>query len=176
MIELLRANLDYTVFALAFLAALAVISIWLKATGRSSLAPLLAWTCLVLVLVGGWFLVDGAGRRERYRLRTRIEGLAPTYADELRRMGHAKITLETPPDDAAYLAMVHKQIRWLELNHAVADIYTFRKRSEGNRMIIDSETDYDHNGTYEGDREQRTPIGEVWDRAGPYLNRAHVGA
>ena len=82
-----------------------------------------------------------------------IQGLAPTYADELRSMGHSKITLDTQPDDPLYLKMIDKQIRWLKMNQVVADIYTFRKHPDGNQLIVDSETDYDRNGKYDGNYE-----------------------
>ena len=91
-----------------------------------------------------------AGDRERARLRSRIEGLAPTYASELEEMGHARITQDTDPNDELYQSMIKKQIRWLELNRTIADIYTCRRHPEGNRLIVDSETDYDRNTKYEG--------------------------
>ena len=136
---------------------------------------LLTWILVPGVLVAGWFLVRAAGEREHDRLRQRIEGLAPTYAEELSLMGHSKITVDTPPDDPLYLAMIEKQIRWLELNPSVADVYTFRHHPDGNQLIIDSETDYDGNLTYEGDREGRTEIGEIWEEKNEQLELAYEG-
>ncbi len=40
---------------------------------------------------------------------------------------------------------------------------------------MDSETDYDHNGVYEGDRESRTVIGEIWDEDNESIGRAYQG-
>ena len=42
-------------------------------------------------------------------------------------------------------------------------------------LLVDSETDYDHNGRYEGAREQRTPPGEVYTDITPALERAFRG-
>lgn len=130
---------------------------------------------LILVLLPGWFLVENAENQAYQRLRNRIEGFAPIYANELSAMGHEKITPDTPPDDPLYLAMIEKQIRWLELNPLVADIYTYRKHPQGNELIVDSETDYDHNGSYEGDRESRTEIGEVWVEFSDAIDRVFAG-
>jgi signal transduction histidine kinase len=40
---------------------------------------------------------------------------------------------------------------------------------------VDSETDYDHNGKYEGEREARTAIGEVYEEDEALLARAFAG-
>tara|TARA_R110002096_G_scaffold40688_7_gene110355 strand:+ start:3071 stop:4651 length:1581 start_codon:yes stop_codon:yes gene_type:complete len=133
------------------------------------------WVVLMVVMVPGWFLVERAGKKEHTRLRSRIEGFAPTYAEELSTMGHSEVTAKTLPEDSRYLAMISKQIRWLELNPGVADIYTFRRHPDGNELIVDSETDYDRSGTYEGSREARTEIGEVWNEFNPAIMDAFAG-
>ena len=167
--------MDYFLFTLVCLVAVIAITIFLRRSHRSDRAQILTWVFVIAVLGAGWFLVNAAGERERTRLRQRIEGLAPTYAEGLSSMGHAKITLETPADDPLYLAMIEKQMRWLELNRSVADVYTFRYHPDGNQLIVDSETDYDHNGKYEGDRESRTEIGELWDEQNEQLELAYRG-
>ncbi|QDV68486.1 Signal transduction histidine-protein kinase BarA [Rosistilla carotiformis] len=166
---------DYVLFATLSLLALAVISYWLRNTARGNRTVVIAWGWLPLLLLGGYFLVDAAGRHEKRRLQKRIEGLAPTYAEELRSMGHAQITPATAPDDPLYLAMIEKQIRWLQINRAVADIYTFRKSPEGNQLVVDSETDYNRDGRYSGDRERRTVIGEVWTEKDDAISKAYSG-
>jgi hypothetical protein len=103
-------------------------------------------------------------------------GYVPTYAEELARMGHAQLTLETAADDPGYLAMIDAEKRWLAANTSIADIYTFRKRADGKIvLLVDSETDYDRNGSIEGEREQRTAIGEVYEEATPFLELAFEG-
>ena len=166
---------DYAIFTSISTIALAVVSTWLWCSGRADRSLIVAWLLLVTVLVGGWFLVDQAGSRERARLQKRIEGLAPTYAGELERMGHAQITLDTPPDDPRLLAMIDAQLRWLKVNPGVTDIYTFRRHPDGNQLFVDSETDYDRNGLYEGEREQRVEIGEIWKEENASLEAAYQG-
>lgn len=175
MAESLAQHLDYATFTSISIVALIIISTWLWRSGRGDRSLVVAWLLLATVLVAGKYLVDHAGLRERIRLRTRIEGLAPTYAGELQRMGHAQIDLNTAPDDPRYLAMIEAQIRWLKVNPGVADVYTFRRHRDGNQLIVDSETDYDGNGIYEGDEEQRTVIGEVWEEKDPALEAAYGG-
>jgi signal transduction histidine kinase/DNA-binding response OmpR family regulator len=166
---------DYAIFAIISIVGLAIASMWMWRSGRSDRSLTLAWLLLAATLVAGWFLVNQAGERERVRLRRRIEGLAPTYAGELERMGHAQIEVGTPPDDSRYREMIDAQIRWLKVNQAVADVYTFRRHPDGNQLIVDSETDYDRNGAYEGEREQRTEIGEVWEEKDDVLEAAYAG-
>lgn len=172
---------DYVVFCLLCLLAAGAIHRWLHCAAKKREDPVdrqaMAgmWAALALVLAPGWFVAEYFGNGENARLRARIEGLAPTYAEELTEMGHASITVDTPPDDPIYLAMIQQQIRWLELNRAVADIYTFRKSPEGNALIVDSETDYNHDGKYEGDREKRTKIGEIWEETSATITAARDG-
>jgi len=171
----LRYSLDYAAFVIAAATASIVILIWLRRRDGGPHAHRHVLILLPIILLVGWFFVSLAGDRERNRLRTQIEGLAPTYAEELQEMGHADITLETDPNDPTYLAMIEKQRRWLAINHAVSDIYTFRDHEKGNQLIVDSETDYDRDGKFTGDRESRTEIGEIWQEESPFLVRAHAG-
>lgn len=172
---ILRYSLDYAAFALVSVLVSAGTLIWLRRRdgGHQTYRHILL--SLFAVFVVGWFLVTHAGNLERDRLLFQIEGLAPTYAEELQGMGHAKITTDTDADDPLYLAMIEKQRRWLDLNHAVADIYTFRSHADGNELIVDSETDYDRDGQYVGERESRTVIGEIWTEDSPLLVRAYDG-
>lgn len=174
-VALVVSGLDYAIFALIFILTLISISIWLWRHGAGKGPLFVIWSFIATLLIVGWFLVEYAGNREQNRLRKQIIGLAPTYASELQAMGHEKIDLDTDPQNLLYRQMIEKQIRWLELNNAIADIYTFRQHPDGNQLIVDSETDYDRNGLYEGDRESRTTIGEIWPESNEFLERAFAG-
>ena len=132
---------------------------------------------LLAVLAGGWRLTEVAGNQARAQAEQMVCGYAPTYAEEMEHLGHAALGLDTAPDDPRYLAMIQAEIRWEASNPGVADIYTFRKRPDGKIVLmVDSETDYNRDGKYEGDKEQRTAIGEVYDEATPFLESAFTGA
>ncbi len=132
----------------------------------------LAWVLLLVVLVPGWFYVEAAGNRAAAELERLVSAMGPTYAGELERMGHAIIDLQTPPDDPRYLAMIEAEKRWLAVNRNVSDIYTFRRLGNGVVLVVDSETDYDRNGEFAGERESRTAIGEPYPNRIPALERA----
>ena len=56
------------------------------------------------------------------------------------------------------------------------DIYTYKRGPDGTvRLIVDSETDYDHNGRFEGERESRTGIGEAYEDTRETLAAAFRG-
>ncbi len=168
--------LDYPLFAAASLAAFLAIDVWLRRPERKSRLPTGAWAFVALVLCVGWLLVDAAGNHEKKRIQNMVEGFAPTYALETTRMGHDRVGLQTRLDDPLYLALIDAQIRWLAVNPLVHDIYTFKKTPDGKIvLIVDSETDYDRNGVYEGERESRTPIGEVYEEADEALRKAFLG-
>ena len=132
----------------------------------------LAWILLLVVLVPGWFYVEAAGDRAAAELERLVSAMGPTYAGELERMGHATIDLRTPSDDPRYLAMIEAEKRWLTANRNVSDIYTFRRLGDGVVLVVDSETDYDRNGEFAGERESRTAIGEPYPNRIPALERA----
>ncbi|MEI8340261.1 MAG: ATP-binding protein [Verrucomicrobiota bacterium] len=173
----IKANADYLVFVGLWVGLFAIKNWWLVRTGRRYAISRSEWLFTLLIFIGGWILLDYSTIQEHSQIRDMISSMAPTYAQELERMGHAKITPNTPPDDPLYLSMIQAEIRWQKANPKVADIYTVRKLPNGrNVMIIDSETDYNHNGLYEGEREQRTPIGEVYPEKDEAMERAFRGA
>jgi signal transduction histidine kinase len=136
----------------------------------------IAWILLVLVLGFGWFYVESAGERAARDLERLVSSMAPTYARELELMGHADIGPQTPADDPRYLAMIEAEKRWLAANRSVSDIYTFRRIAGGAVvLVVDSETDYDRNGLFAGERESRTAIGEAYPNTIPALERAFAG-
>jgi len=134
---------------------------------------ILVFVILALGLGLGCFYVDAAGRRAASDLERLVSAMAPTYARELELMGHEHIELSTPPDDPRYLAMIEAEKRWLARNTKISDIYTFRKLADGrNVLIVDSETDYDRDERYTGERESRTAIGEAYPSYIPALELA----
>jgi signal transduction histidine kinase len=168
--------LDYSIFNLAVLAAFAGLHLWMRRTGREPQVPLALWAAVLALLLAGWFLTDAAGRSAMRQIRTMVEGFPPTYAHEIERLGHTAVTLETSRNDPAYLAMIDAEIRWEAANPSVADIYTMRRLPDGRvALIVDSETDYDRDGRYEGEREQRTAVGEIFDKDIAALNAAFGG-
>ncbi|MCM2374609.1 response regulator [Aporhodopirellula aestuarii] len=155
----------------------------------------LSFFVLIATLMVGCVLVEYVDRLQRRVLREQVIGIAPTYAIELQNLGHASITVDTPPDDPKYLSMIEAQKRWLKVNPQVADIYTFRMAPDGAKdaalspgtgppgseegvyqLIVDSETDYDRDGKFTGKLESRTRIGELFTTVNaPHIRQAFDG-
>ncbi|MBL8878693.1 MAG: response regulator [Phycisphaerales bacterium] len=156
-------QLDYIAFVIAGMLVYLAAQRLLRRKNAGSLSPPTALMIMSL-FAAGWWWVDAAGNNERSRLRRMVEGLAPTYAQELHRLGHERITPDTPGDDPTYLDLIEAEILWQRVNPAVADIYTFGQKTDGAIvLLVDSETDYNHDGEIDGDRESRTAIGEPYD-------------
>ncbi|MGE3773355.1 MAG: hypothetical protein AB7I32_10550, partial [Gammaproteobacteria bacterium] len=169
---------DFLVFAAVTVLSFVLLHWWLrrKAVGAHRGIPPLVWGLLLVLLTAGGYFADDFGHDARDKLERTVVGYAPTYALEMARLGHAAITLDTAPDEARYLALVEAQRRWLAVNPAIADIYTLRREADGTlRLNVDSETDYDRNGRYEGTRESRTDIGEALDEDTAALDAAFAG-
>ena len=72
-----------------------------------------AWVALASLIVGGAIVAETNGDRARNRLRDTLQGFAPTYAQELQRMGHARLSFDLDVEDPAYLSMIEAEKRWL---------------------------------------------------------------
>jgi hypothetical protein len=138
---------------------------WLVRRAREpALAGGVAVLCAAITIVGVQW-AERRARDEQARLQAMVQGMAPTYALEIERHRHADVGLGTAPDDPTYLALIQLEREWLAVNPTIADVYTVRVIEGVPRFVVDSETDYDHDGRYGDDREQRTPIGEEADFA-----------
>lgn len=169
-------NRDYLLFVLACTTLFGLLEWWLRwRSPRGSLSPV-AWPLLGALLITGWYLVEEGGRAESRRIQDFLQGVAPTYAQELSRMGHANLRPDTPPDDVNYLRMIEATKRWKAVNPVISDIYTFRKVDNVVRLMVSGETDYNHDGKFEGPREQRVPIGKEYPQADENMLQALDGA
>jgi PAS domain S-box-containing protein len=167
---------DYIIFCSVALAIYFAVHLWVWRRRDGGKMPLVSMVFVCFLLTGGWFWVESARLGEMEGLRTMVEGYAPTYAQEIERMGHSEITPETSADDPKYLAMIEAEKRWLAVNPRINDIYTMRRLPDGKVVIVvDSETDYDRNGRFEGPRENRTEIGEQYEQTEPALEAALDG-
>ncbi|MCK6447788.1 MAG: ATP-binding protein [Planctomycetes bacterium] len=160
----MSAGWHYFLFAAIVVIATAVTMRRLRALGFSAVNRRIGLLILVVTVLPGGLLIHRAEVDERARLVRTVEGFAPVYARETERLGHARLSLDTPEDDPTFLELIETQKRWLGANPRVADIYTF-KLLDASRVVlwVDAETDYDGNGIYEGDRESRTVLGEPYD-------------
>lgn len=141
---------------------------------------------LTLILGWGGFLViyslatllilrtnDQANQKRQME---KLLGYAPGYAWVMEELGHHQLNEATPANNPLYLKLIEYEKGWLKSNRFVTDIYTMKRRADGKTILmVDSETDYDGNGTIEGEREARTKIGEVYDKDLPELDQAFAG-
>jgi PAS domain S-box-containing protein len=172
----LRDNADYLVFAGSMAALFAAAAFILPRARRRATIPGQVFAVAAAVLLLGWRFAEEASRNARKQIERSVEALAPTYASELERMGHASITPETRPDDPRYLAIVDAILRWQAANQFAHDIYTIRAGPGGKHLlIVDPETDYDRDGRFAGKNERRTPIGTEYPEQDDGLDAALAG-
>lgn len=122
-----------------------------------------SWILLVSTVVVGGLIAEWIGNAARYRVRSTLETIAPIFGEYFEESGHDSIDLNTPSDDPRYLKLIEHQIDWLRRFPSINDVYTMRRLNDGRVvMLVDSETDYDHDGIFQGEREKRTSIGEPY--------------
>lgn len=176
IVAIFWAQRDFLALLAGSLGLLGLIAFWLHRHRRPAVLPRLVWLISGAVLCGGGWVVQRAGEHARRESIAQVSALAPTYAYELARMGHAQVTETTRPDDPLYLSLIEAQIQWEKLNPGINDIYTMRQRADGKYIfVVDSETDYDRDGNYTGENESRTAIGRVCSQPWKGLERAFQG-
>lgn len=144
-----------------------------KIRGAHSVWGAVSTLAYVFSTVGGVWLVNRALERNTQE---KLMGYAPSYAKVFEGSDLDRINANQNPEDETYLKLIDLQKHWLKVNPYVADIYTMTKNQAGQwYFVIDSETDYDGNGIYEGERESRTTIGEVYQKDLPELEQAWRG-
>jgi two-component system sensor histidine kinase/response regulator len=168
--------MDYVLFCTTTLVIFALSQYWAWRDSRDCGLLLGASVVLVSILLAGGLFYRSAKSDARASVEALLHGYAPTYAAEMTQHGHERVRLDTAADDPIYLKLIEQQKRWLAVNPAIADVYTFRRLADGEVvLVVDSETDYDRNGKIQGEREQRTVIGEVYEQATPALHQAFDG-
>jgi len=170
--------MDYALFALSVGALITAALARFRALNLRALGVVGGVGLVVLSCGTGVLLAEHAQERERQALVNTVAGFGPVYARETELLGHAQLSLDCAPDDPTYLQLIEAQKRWLEANPRIADLYTIRLRDDGSLVLfVDSETDYDRDGKYSGEREERTAIAEVyeWSGAQEPLDRALSG-
>ena len=148
---------------------------WLRKV-KFARSPWPIWILAVLLLGLGWRMSEQAGRRERNHVQSLTEAFAQLYGDEMEKRGHWRLSNDVAGNDSLYLNLIETEKTWEKLNPGLSDIYTLRKLPNGeNVFMVDSETDYNRNGKYDTEREQRTPIGEVYGNVDQGLESAFRG-
>ena len=169
-------RIDFVLLCLLVTAACCVIARRIRRKGPHFQLPGKSFIAAAVLVLAGGILAEWGARNQVEGLGRLFAGFGPTYAAEMRHHGHEFINESTPPDDPRYLEIIEMEKSWLSVNPVIADIYTFRKDRDGKiRLIVDSETDYNHNGKYDVEREQRTPIGELYEEATPKFFQALEG-
>lgn len=122
---------------------------------------------LCFSLVGIYGLTVTSQRNEAELLKSRLA----IMSESMKASKHYRLSENTMENDEIYLKIIDTEKTWLiAAEKFFDDIYTMRADDTGGiRLIVDSETDYDHSGKFDSDREQRTKIGEIYDKELPAL-------
>jgi len=159
-------NLDWLdlTFVTVLVSCAALVIAWMMRLGTRLWFTLPWIVALIFVLAGGGWVSAEAQKRESLKVQKAMLSVVPTYALAMQEGGHLKIRRDTASDDPTYLKIIQMQISRLRVNTDVADIYTMRPNENGEfEFVVDSETDYDHSGKIDSEREERTPIGYQYD-------------
>ncbi len=168
-------QLDTLAFLLGALGITLVVHLWLWRQHRARVPPF-TWFAIVVVLCSAAYIAQLARERAQVHMASMVAGYAPTYAAEPKLLGHAEVGTNTLSTSPRYLDLVAAEKRWLAENRSVNDIYTRRRAADGSvYFVVDSETDYERNGRFDGDREGRTAIGETFANRSRALAQAFAG-
>jgi len=173
--RVIQYQIDYLAFVAVSVLLFITITWSLRKLRPVAAMPRFTWPLLLVVLAGSWWPIQERGNQAKQEIETMLDTVAPTYAMELSRLGHAKINIDTAADDPTYRALVATQKKWLKLNSLIHEIYTMRKLPDGkNVLMVDSDSDYNRDGVIDA-LEQGSPIGTVYETFDAALEQALVG-
>ena len=159
--------------ALSCLSILLMLGVTWKVRLWKDRLPYLAvsWIILFGLLIAGTYSVNHVVYVAKKGLRDNLSGLAKSFAIALKDAGHEKITFETSDSDPLYWKMIAMMSEWQKQIPVAASIYTFRKNDEGEIVFICCPpADLNRDGIFEGEREERVPIGTIYDEDEEYIS------
>jgi signal transduction histidine kinase/ActR/RegA family two-component response regulator len=172
----MSSTTDYIIFIAACTGVFAFVQLVMRRTHTRRSLPWWSWAVLGIILGPTIYIARKHEHDKQLDLEHTVSGMGPTYVEELINADYLQLSLATAPDDATYLRLIEKQKRWLELNTGIADIYTMTMTDKGiPALLLDSETDYNRDGKYEGETEARTDIGELYEEEDASLLQAFEG-
>lgn len=102
--------------------------------------------------------------------------LLPPLSLQMQLGKHSQINSISKADNKIYLGLIDIQNRIQKSMPYINDFYTMKKNPDGHfYLMVDSETDYNQNGKIDSDREQRTAIGEIYEKQKTLLENAYAG-
>ncbi|MFN5944309.1 MAG: ATP-binding protein [Phycisphaerae bacterium] len=172
----MSATTDYILFVAACTGLFALVQLIMRRTHTKRHLPWWSWAVLGVILGPTIHIARDREHAKKLDIQQSMSGMGPTYVAELVDAGYLGLSLDTPADNPTYLRLIEKQKLWLSLNPSIADVYTFVRTPEGPAaLLLDSETDYNRDGKYEGETESRTAIGELYEEEDESLTRAFGG-
>ncbi|HLP83435.1 MAG TPA: hypothetical protein VK157_03730, partial [Phycisphaerales bacterium] len=176
MTTMMSPTTDYIIFIAACTGLFGLVQLIMRRTHTKRHLPWWSWAVLGVIVGPTIHIARHHEHAKKRDLEKTVNGMGPTYVEEMIDSGYLTLSLQTPPDDPVYLRLIEKQKRWLTLNPSIADVYTFAKTDEGaTALFVDSETDYNRDGKYEGETEARTDIGELYDEEDVSIAAAFEG-
>lgn len=172
----MSAITDYMLFIAACAGLFVLVQVIMHLTSTKRRLPWWSWAVLAVIVAPTIHIARDHEREKKRQIEATVSGMGPTYVSEMIEGGYLTLSLSTQADDPVYLRLIEKQKRWLELNPSIADVYTMALTADGTpALLVDSETDYNRDGKYEGDTEARTEIGELYEEADNSLMQAFNG-
>ena len=134
-------NSDYAIFCVVCLLMAAIVCIQVgKRLGLLWFRQLL-WVGMLATILSTYFAARKAVQSEHTRRQEMVEAFAPTYAEEISRLGHSKIRRGTPESNDALREIKATLRRWTGSNSRVDHIFTLRRTADGRIYNVVSGSD-----------------------------------
>ncbi|MFO1008569.1 MAG: ATP-binding protein [Planctomycetota bacterium] len=169
-------RLDWGAFVLLAWAAFFVARRLLGRAGSARRLGALHAVVVGLACVLAFFGADWIGGRERARMQTAVQSLAPNVAQELQALGHAGLRVDVSMESSLYVAIAEAQRRWLARNPDLGKIFTYRFDGDGRIVyLVDAPNDRDFDGKLVGEHEIAHEPGSECTEQGMEMLRALCG-
>ncbi len=169
-------NLDWLAYVLVTILFYFLVQSSVARTYKTARMPWQMTLLIIFWVATGLGISYLFGQREEGEISRPLIQITSEYSKLFETLDHYKMRLDTPSDDPNYLKLIDEEKNILKNNNMISDVYTLRLDSDNQVVfMVDSETDYDRDGRYAGDKELRTPIGEKFVHACEFIHRAFEG-
>ena len=125
---------------------------------------IVSWMILLGIQATSIYCIDRVAEIAKEGLKGNLSGLAKSFAVALKDAGHENVTLEMSDDHPLYRKMLAMMSAWQDQISVAASIYTFRKNADGEiAFICCPPADLNRDGKIEGDKEELTAKGEIYE-------------
>ncbi len=177
---------DYTLFVLFVLLLICIVQYQMNRLIQGKLAlsifqianrlTIVFFIFTFILLASGFAYVNHLERMEHKEYEEFSKHFTKEFSTELFQLHHQRLNDSTPETDPTYVHILQTMARWQKDHPDILSLYTLKKNKNGKHyFVVAPGTDYNRDGVIRGKKEQRVPVGTIYNEQIPELEQAFQG-